>query len=219
MSLSRRQRTDEAILRATLEIILSGKKLTKAAVCSETPCSPATLFRFYPDLEVAQRNCFSGMAARDYAKPFYSGLESTWDKHATLADRLTAIIDLQNAYVHTHLNFIKELMRAALTADISANSPAILSQNFCRRLAQDTLSPTAAAADVNMLEAQLQQLIGFHAMLNGYQVASSAGVSYKDHSTVLAKAILSQLNTSQPRHRLIPPREKHSASGRLQSMR
>jgi len=35
----------------------------------------------------------------------------------------------------------------------------------------------------------------------------------------LAKAILSQLNTSQPRHRLIPPREKHSVSGRLQSMR
>ena len=219
VKLSRRQRTDEAILRATLDIILSGKKLTKTLICSETPCSPATLFRFYPDIEVARANCFRGAAAKEYSQPFYKGVELALDRHSTLINRLTAIIDVQNAYVHTHLTYIKEVTRASLTDDSAPDTPAKLNKDLCHRLAQDTLGLNAALEDINMLEAQLQQLIGFNAMLSGYQVASSSSVPYIDHSKLMAKAILSQLKTSTQRHRLMPLRDKPSVSSRLQSVR
>ena len=88
-----------------------------------------------------------------------------------------------------------------------------------QRLAQDTLGLNAALEDINMLEAQLQQLIGFNAMLSGYQVASSSSVPYIDHCKLMAKAILSQLKTSTQRHRLMPLRDKPSVSSRLQSVR
>lgn len=189
---SRRQRTEQAILRATLGIILSGEKLTKSAVCRETPCSPATLFRFFPDLEVARINCFLGAAAKEYGAPYFKGIQASLDNNATLRSRLSAILEVQNAYVHSHLNFIREVARVSMMDEYSADEPAMLAIHFSRKLAQDALGPHASSEDQKLLDAQLQQIIGYNGMLNCYQVALNAGVSYKDHCEQLCRSILSQ---------------------------
>ncbi len=193
---SRRQRTEQSILLATLGIILSGEKLTKSAICRETPCSPATLFRFFPDLEVARINCFLGAAAKEYGAPYFRGIQASIENNTSLRGRLSAILEVQNAYVHSHLNFIREVARVSMLDEYSADEPAMLAIHFGRKLAQDALGPHASAEDLKLLDAQLQQIIGYNGMLNCYQVALNAGVSYKDHCEQLCKSILSQFGNN-----------------------
>lgn len=195
---SRRQRTEQAILRATLGIILSGEQVTKSAICRETPCSPATLSRFFPDLEVARISCFLGAAAQEHGAPYFKGLQNSLENNATLRSRLSAIIEVQNAYVHSHLKFIREVARVSMLHEHAADEPARIATHFSRRLSQETLGPQAPSDDVKLLDAQLQQIIGYNAMLNCYQVAMNAGVSYRDHCEQLCQSVLSHLgkNTS-----------------------
>ena len=213
MTRSRRQRTEEAILRATLAIILSGEKLTKTAICSQTPCSPATLFRFFPDLEVARVNCFLGSAAKEYGSPYLRGLQAALANHSTLRGRLNAIVEVQNAYVHSHLNFIREVARVSMLDEYQAEEPAQLAMHFSRRLAEDTLGPHARTEDLRLLDAQLQQIIGYNAMLTCHQVAINAGISYKDHCEQMSKSVLNQFDmiSYSPAHEL--PRKRSSSNG------
>lgn len=212
---SRRQRTEQAILRATLGIILSGEKLTKSAICRETPCSPATLSRFFPDLEVARINCFLGAAAKEHGAPYFKGLQNSLENNATLRSRLSAIIEVQNAYVHSHLKFIREVARVSMLHEHAADEPARIATHFSRRLSQDTLGPQALSDDVKLLDAQLQQIIGYNAMLNCYQVAMNAGVSYKDHCEQLCQSVLSHLGKNSS----ASPRKVAAFSSRISSVK
>lgn len=212
---SRRQRTEQAILRATLGIILSGEKLTKSAICRETPCSPATLSRFFPDLEVARINCFLGAAAKEHGAPYFKGLQNSLENNATLRSRLSAIIEVQNAYVHSHLKFIREVARVSMLYEHAADEPARIATHFSRRLSQDTLGPQALSDDVKLLDAQLQQIIGYNAMLNCYQVAMNAGVSYKDHCEQLCQSVLSHLG----KNTAASPRKVAAFSSRISSVK
>lgn len=214
MKLSRRQRTEQAILRATLGIVLAGEKLTKSAVCRETPCSPATLSRFYPDLEIARINCFLGSAAKERGTPYFKGLQKSLENNATLKNRLRAIVEVQNAYVHSHLNFIREVARVSMLPEHFADEPAKLAVHFSRRLSQDALGGQALTEDLKRLEAQLQQVIGYNAMLNCYHVAMNAGLSYKEHCEQLCQSIVSQLG-KQPR---TPPRKVAAYGNRISSV-
>ena len=215
MTLSRRQRTEQAILRATLGIILSGEKLTKSAICRETPCSPATLSRFFPDLEVARINCFLGAAAKEYGAPYYKGLQNSLENNATLRSRLSAVIEVQNAYVHSHLKFIREVAHVSMLYEHGADELNRMATHFSRRLSQDTLGAQALSEDVKLLDAQLQQIIGYSAMLNCYQVAMNTGVSYKDHCEQLCQSVLSHLGKSPS----ASPRKVAAFSSRISSIK
>ena len=60
---------------------------------------------------------------------------------------------------------------------------------------------------------QLQQIIGYNAMLTCHQVAINAGISYKDHCEQMSKSVLNQFDmiSYSPAHEL--PRKRSSSNG------
>lgn len=193
MTKTRRERTKEAILRAVLGLVLSGDKLTKSKVCEGTPCSPATLFRFYPDLEAARLECFGSSAAHEIISPYIQGLHAIEQTQPDLSQRLKSIIRLQHAFVLSQLNFVREITRASIGEEwIQEQSIGNSTTAFCRRLAEQAMGDHSTSQDIGRLDAQLQPIIGFQAMYNGYQVSQKAGIPYPEHADLLAKALLDQ---------------------------
>lgn len=195
MAKTRRDRTREAILRAVLNLITSGEKLSKARVHQTTPCSPATLFRFYPDLEVARVECFFGMAAQEIIQPYFNAMTTIADTNPTLAERLHAITRLQHAFVLSQLSFVREFTRISLDDPSLQGQKADETIAFCARLAQEALDGEATPVQQSRLAAQLQQIIGFQAMFNSYQVAQKAGIAFTEHCDSMTAALLDQVTS------------------------
>jgi len=177
-------------MRATLQIILSGERLTKSAICVASPCSPATLYRYFPDIKQAAEDCFLSDAAKAFGAPYFRGLKSACEEHSSLQSRLHAIIELQNTYVLSHMKFVRAVAKVTTRNDLPVNEPLKLALFFCDKLAEEELGPYASDDAKNTLARELEQVVGYRAMLSCYQLALAENTNYRDHCRRIVQTIV-----------------------------
>lgn len=186
MSNSRKARTREAILRAILDLTLKEKPLTKAAVCANTPCSPATLYRFFPDLDVALRESFLSLAAKAIGAQYYEGLVKALDDHKSLEARLQAIVRMQGFFIRSNRDFVREVAKTVSLDPELQTEPGKLAKIFPDKIIFDAVPNLTSEAAVDRLREPLRRLIGYTAMDDTYTSAQRLGSTYE----VLCEAVI-----------------------------
>lgn len=193
MPLSRKARTREAILRAVLTIVLEERELTKPAVCAQTPCSAATLYRFFPDLKRAERESFSCQAAQSIDAPFRNGLLRALHSETGLEACLRAIVQHQGFFIRTNLQFTRKVSQtlfsqpetnADATTALETATGAFL-QGFIDNLIQRKAAALTGEVDRESLRVTLRELIGYQALDQSYRAAQEQGVTYEDYCEAL----------------------------------
>ena len=179
MSNSRKSRTREAILRAILELKLQEKPLTKAGVCANTPCSPATLYRFFPDLDAAVRESFLSLAAKAIGAQYYEGLVRALDDNQGLEARLHAIVRMQGFFIRSNRDFVREVAKIVRLDPELETEPGKLAKTFPDNIIFDAVPNLTSEAAIDKLREPLRRLIGYTAMNDTYSSAQGLGTTYE----------------------------------------